>query len=231
MDMGWTSTTRKWKHLSMSLEVSHSFLTYQHPSSNCLLIDNATLIFDDSQDLQLNVEYILVINGSRLQIGTESQPFQHRAEINLYGDQLSTELPICMCHLLLFSPYSRFFDLDGAKSLGDSWRNSWHAWNITCANMDTIANDSHRQWHHHFHNGWSIQSTRMWTTTYSQHFIRWLDIDSEWTIEIQPSWSHSTTQHKHRSRFVPKWIFYLTTSSFEVRLLYSIHRWFTCLFA
>ena len=74
------------------------FLDISTPILKVLLIDNATLIFDDSQDLQLNVEYILIINGGRLQIGTESQPFQHRAEINLYGDQLSTELPICMHH-------------------------------------------------------------------------------------------------------------------------------------
>ena len=124
------------------------FLDISTPILKLLLIDNATLIFDDSQDLQLNVEYILVINGSRLQIGTESQPFQHRAEINLYGDQLSTELPICMCHLLLFSPYSRFFYLDGAKVVairegtvdmhGTSRVRTWTRLQMTAIDSDII---------------------------------------------------------------------------------------------
>lgn len=71
------------------------YLDLVTPVLKAVVIDNATLIFDDSTDLQLNVEYILIVNGGRLQIGSEAQPFQHRAEINLYGDQLSTALPLC----------------------------------------------------------------------------------------------------------------------------------------
>ena len=65
------------------------------PVLKALVIDNATLIFDDSQDVALNVEYILVVNGGRLQVGTESFPFQHRAVITMYGHLRSIELPIC----------------------------------------------------------------------------------------------------------------------------------------
>ena len=65
------------------------------PILKALLIDNATLIFDDHQDVALNVEYIVIINGGRLQIGTASNPFQHRAVITMYGHLRSIELPIC----------------------------------------------------------------------------------------------------------------------------------------
>lgn len=65
------------------------------PVLKALVIDNATLIFDDSQDVALNVEYILVVNGGRLQVGTESSPFQHQAVITMYGHLRSIELPIC----------------------------------------------------------------------------------------------------------------------------------------
>lgn len=65
------------------------------PILKALVIDNATLIFDDNQDVFLNAEYILVVNGGRLQVGTESSPFQHKAVITMYGHLRSVELPIC----------------------------------------------------------------------------------------------------------------------------------------
>ena len=52
------------------------------------------MIFDDNQDVSLNAEYILVTDGGRIQIGTEASPFQHRAEIVMYGSVRSIELPI-----------------------------------------------------------------------------------------------------------------------------------------
>lgn len=71
------------------------FLDTSTPILKALVIDNSTLIFDDSQDVALNVEYIIIVNGGRLQVGTESNPFQHRASITLYGHLRSIELPIC----------------------------------------------------------------------------------------------------------------------------------------
>lgn len=65
------------------------------PILKALIIDNATLIFDDMQDVALNAEYILIVNGGRLQVGTESNPFQHRAVITMHGHLRSIELPIC----------------------------------------------------------------------------------------------------------------------------------------
>ncbi|CAF3962866.1 unnamed protein product [Rotaria sp. Silwood2] len=64
------------------------------PILKVLLIDNATLIFDDSQDVALNTEYIVITNGGCLQIGNESDPFQHQAIITMYGHLRSIELPI-----------------------------------------------------------------------------------------------------------------------------------------
>jgi len=65
------------------------------PILKALVIDNASLIFDDSQDVALNAEYILVVNGGLLQVGTQSNPFQHQAIITMYGQLRSIELPIC----------------------------------------------------------------------------------------------------------------------------------------
>jgi hypothetical protein len=65
------------------------------PILKALVIDNATVIFDDNQDVALNVEYILIINGGCLRIGTESKPFEHQAIITMYGHLRSIELPIC----------------------------------------------------------------------------------------------------------------------------------------
>ncbi|CAF0745209.1 unnamed protein product [Adineta steineri] len=64
------------------------------PVLKALIVDNATLIFDDNQDVSLSAEYILVVNGGRLQVGTEASPFQHKAIITMYGQLRSIELPI-----------------------------------------------------------------------------------------------------------------------------------------
>ena len=65
------------------------------PILKALIVDNASLIFDDNQDVALNAEYILIVNGGRLQVGTESAPFQHKAVITMHGQLRSIELPIC----------------------------------------------------------------------------------------------------------------------------------------
>lgn len=71
------------------------YLDMETPVLKVLIIDNATLIFDDNQDVTLNVEYIIIVNGGRLIVGTESNPFQHRGVITMYGHLRSIELPIC----------------------------------------------------------------------------------------------------------------------------------------
>ena len=71
------------------------YLDIETPILKVLVIDNATLIFDDFQNVTLNVEYIVLVNGGHLIVGTESNPFQHRGVIKMYGHLRSIELPIC----------------------------------------------------------------------------------------------------------------------------------------
>ncbi len=88
------------------------------PILKALVIENASLIFDDNQDVALNTEYILVVDGGVLQVGTESNPFLHQAVITMYGQLRSIELPICKSNFLIFlyiSIHSSF--PDGAKVL------------------------------------------------------------------------------------------------------------------
>lgn len=64
------------------------------PTLKGLIIQEGSLIFDDHQDVSLNVEYILILDGGKLQIGTEAVPFKHKAVITMFGHPRSTELPI-----------------------------------------------------------------------------------------------------------------------------------------
>ncbi len=62
-----------------------------------LLIQGGELIFDDvpsDTGIQLHSELILIVDGGKLQIGTEDKPFLNKAEIVMYGNVLSTELPL-----------------------------------------------------------------------------------------------------------------------------------------
>ncbi|XP_021369085.1 fibrocystin-L-like isoform X2 [Mizuhopecten yessoensis] len=59
-----------------------------------LLIQGGQVIVDDSQDLELNAEIILITDGGLLQVGTEENPFSHKMNITLHGHVRSKELPI-----------------------------------------------------------------------------------------------------------------------------------------
>ncbi|XP_069115226.1 fibrocystin-L-like [Argopecten irradians] len=59
-----------------------------------LLIQGGEMIFDDNQDVTLDVEIVLVTDGGLLQVGTRENPFRHNALILLRGTHRSKELPI-----------------------------------------------------------------------------------------------------------------------------------------
>ena len=79
------------------------YLDIVTPIIRVLVIDNATLIFEDSQDVELNVEYIVIVNNGHLIVGTQSNPFKHRGVITIHGHLRSIELPICNLSFLFFS--------------------------------------------------------------------------------------------------------------------------------
>jgi plastocyanin len=58
-----------------------------------LLLIDGNLIFDDNQDIHLQAKYILILRG-KLQVGTEEEPFMHRAVITLHGNIRDPEIPI-----------------------------------------------------------------------------------------------------------------------------------------
>ena len=47
-----------------------------------------------SQDITLRAENILIVRGGRLTVGTEEEPFQHDATIEMHGQLRAPELPI-----------------------------------------------------------------------------------------------------------------------------------------
>ncbi|KAJ8334858.1 hypothetical protein SKAU_G00404970 [Synaphobranchus kaupii] len=63
------------------------------PVLKMLLIQGGTLVFDEA-DIELQAENILIVDGGVLQVGTEDEPFQHKAIITLHGHLRSQELPV-----------------------------------------------------------------------------------------------------------------------------------------
>ncbi|XP_078617899.1 fibrocystin-L-like [Branchiostoma floridae x Branchiostoma japonicum] len=63
------------------------------PVLKMLLIEGGELIFDE-QDVELQAENILITGGGLLQVGTEEEPFQHKAIITMHGHVRSPELPL-----------------------------------------------------------------------------------------------------------------------------------------
>ncbi|XP_066572050.1 PKHD1 like 1, tandem duplicate 1 isoform X2 [Amia ocellicauda] len=63
------------------------------PVLKMLLIQGGTLLFDEA-DIELQAENIMITDGGVLQVGTEAEPFQHKAIITLHGHLRSLELPV-----------------------------------------------------------------------------------------------------------------------------------------
>nr|ACD54600.1 fibrocystin-like protein [Adineta vaga] len=103
------------------------YLDISTPILKALVIDNATLIFDDSQNIALNAEFIIIVNGGRLQIGTESDPFQHRAVITMYGYLDSDILPVFGSKVL--GVRNGILDMHGKTSV-----NAWAKLEMTAVN-------------------------------------------------------------------------------------------------
>ena len=64
------------------------------PILSFLLIQGGTVMFLDTQDVSLHTQFVLITDNGALQVGTEDEPFTHKAEIVLYGHVLSQEIPI-----------------------------------------------------------------------------------------------------------------------------------------
>lgn len=70
------------------------YLDTQTAILKALILQGGSLIFDDSQDVHLRAEYIIIADGGRLQVGSQQAPFNHKATITIHGSSVSTELPI-----------------------------------------------------------------------------------------------------------------------------------------
>lgn len=57
------------------------------------LVIRGELIFDE-KNIALNSEKILVVDGGKLQVGTETKPFEHKAKIILHGHLHNKRMPI-----------------------------------------------------------------------------------------------------------------------------------------
>ena len=89
------------------------------PVLKILLIQGGELVFDDEKDgVQLHSEHILITDGGKLQVGTEDQPYQHKAQIVMYGHVLSTELPLFGAKTLAVR--NGTLDLHG-KPIANTW--------------------------------------------------------------------------------------------------------------
>ena len=64
------------------------------PILKMLLIKGGRLIFDDTKDIALHAENILIVEGGSFMVGTKEMPYQHKATIMLHGHVRSKELPI-----------------------------------------------------------------------------------------------------------------------------------------
>ena len=89
------------------------------PILSFLLIQGGTVMFLDEGDVSLHTQFVLITDNGVMEVGTEEQPFCHKAEIVLYGHVLSTELPIY-----------------GAKTLAVRHGNTRSAWKETKCDMD-----------------------------------------------------------------------------------------------
>jgi len=59
-----------------------------------LLVKGGHVVFDDTKDIHLQSEHILIVNNGSFRIGSAESPFQHKAVVTLHGHVRSKELPV-----------------------------------------------------------------------------------------------------------------------------------------
>ena len=96
------------------------------PILSFLLIQGGSVMFLDEGNVSLHTQFVLITDNGSLQVGTEEEPFMHKAEIVLYGHVLSTELPIYGAKTLAVRHGT--LDLHGKKL------------NVTWTRLDVTAN-------------------------------------------------------------------------------------------
>ena len=101
-------------------------INVQTPILSFLLIQGGTVMFLDQEDVSLHTQFVLITDNGVMQVGTEEQPFCHKAEIVLYGHVLSTELPLYGAKTLAVRHGT--LDLHGKKL------------NVTWTRLDVTAN-------------------------------------------------------------------------------------------
>ena len=90
----------------------------QTPVLAGLIILGGSLIFDDMQDVSLQAQYIVIVDGGLLQVGTEETPFMHNANLTMYGNTMSIELPVYGAKVLALR--NGILDMHGAP-VGVTW--------------------------------------------------------------------------------------------------------------
>ena len=91
------------------------------PILSYLLVQGGELVFDqEAEDNQvgLHTQGMLITHGGKLVVGTEEEPFEAKTEIVLYGDVLSTEIPVYGAKTLALRQGS--IDIHG-KQLMKTW--------------------------------------------------------------------------------------------------------------
>ena len=78
---------------SVSLVKGRNVILDISPPRLVFMIIDGALIFEDTQDIEMTLQYILV-RGGRLQIGKKNAPFTHKATITLYGNRTAIPLPV-----------------------------------------------------------------------------------------------------------------------------------------
>jgi hypothetical protein len=77
---------------SVTIPEGHAVMMDISPPKLILIIVQSHLIFDDTKDLTLECQYVVVHRG-KFTIGTPEKPYAKRAIIRLFGDRLTPEIP------------------------------------------------------------------------------------------------------------------------------------------
>lgn len=64
------------------------------PVLKMLLIQGGKLMFDDTKDIHLQSQHIMITDGGAFEVGTEQNPFLHKATITMHGHIRSKEIPV-----------------------------------------------------------------------------------------------------------------------------------------
>ena len=88
----WALHTKPGEHSIIVINKGETLVLDESATVKGIIVNGGNLVVEDSADIELSTDYLLVLDGGLFQVGTEDNPFVHEFTLTLEGDDPDFDL-------------------------------------------------------------------------------------------------------------------------------------------